>query len=134
MFGKGSDQAVSIQINTLLFFLEGFLLFWMVDYITSRRLGGEIRFSWLVSLLVVGVWMVLSLSGFLYVSTASLLGFAASDTWPWLKYTFVLFIVFLLTSRYLAFLPWRVAAASALIASTLWFLSLCFGKALGGVK
>jgi len=133
MFPRDPDKVMHIQINLLLFCLEGLLLAGVLHYVTSRRLDAQFRFSFPLSLLVAGIWMLLSLSGFLYVTPASLLGLGVG-TWLWLRYTILLFVVLILTGRYLVFLPWGVAAACAAISSAIWFLGMCFGKALGVVK
>jgi len=134
MFPRDPDKVMTIQISLLLFCLEALLLAGLLHYVTTRRLDAQFRFSLPLSLLVAGAWMLLSLSSFLYVTPASLLGLGVSGTWLWLRYTILLFVILMLTGRYLVFLPWGVAAAYAAISSAIWFLGMCFGKALGVVK
>lgn len=117
MFPRDPDKVMNIQINLLLFCLEGLLLAGVLHCVTSRGLDAQFRFSFPLSLLVAGIWMLLSLSGFLYVTPASLLGLGVSGTW--LRYTILLLVILTLTGRYLVSLPWGVAAACAAISSAM---------------
>lgn len=126
---RGSRKlAVSATLSIVALTSAGLLLGAFVHYLMVRRLGFDWRFSLVVSFFLVAVWVALSLSSFWYLLPRFLLGGETNHT-PWFVCALLLFLLFLLGSRFLVSLPWRIAALLSGFISVTWLLALHFGDA-----